>query len=204
MKLYSSPTSPYVRKVLVLAYEAGLEPRIERIFRLSFPTAVNEELASQNPLAKVPTLITDAGEALYDSPVICEYLDGLHDGPRLFPSGEARWPALKLQALGDGLLDAAVLCRYERVLRPAEKRWPEWEAGQQEKIRRALDVLEGEAAHLAGPLTIGQISVACALGYLDFRFAAENWWRGRASLVAWYEPFSQRPSMVATVPKDPA
>ncbi len=203
MKLRYSQTSPYVRKVLVVALEAGLEGRIERV-----PTNVQDpktDLPDDNPLGKVPTLITDAGEALYDSPVICEYLDSLHDGAKLFPApGPARWQALRLQALADGILDAALLRMIEEVRRPEELRWAGWSKRQASKIDRGLDRLEQDAGQLAGDLTIGGIAVAAALGYLDFRFGTDDWRSSRPALAAWGDAILQRPSFVATAPQVPA
>jgi len=140
---------------------------------------------------------------LYDSRVICEYLDSLHEGPRLFPPGAARWVALRQQAMADGLLDAALLRRYES-LRPADQRSAEWDSGQRGKVERALDAAEREAAGLGEPVTIGAIAIACALGYLDLRFAADAWRQGRPALAGWYEAFAKRSSMLATELKDPA
>ena len=204
MKLRYSPASPYVRKVMVTAHETGLEGRIEKVATTVVPVKENAELSRENPLTKVPTLIADDGEVLYDSPVICEYLDTLHDsgGAKLFPpAGPARWKALRLQALADGILDAAILTRYEKAIRPEELQWRDWVDGQMRKVRQGLDALEAKAGELAGPLTIGTIAAGCALGYLDFRFADENWRQGRPKLAAWYEEFAQRPSMKATVPQ---
>ena len=202
MKLRYSPASPYVRKVMILAYETGLEPRIERISTTVVPVKENEELSRENPLTKVPTLVTDDGQVLFDSPVICEYLDSLHHGTKLFPpTGAARWQALRLQALGDGILDAALLARYETAVRPQELQWRDWIDGQTRKIRHGLDSLEANIGELSGPLTIGTVAVACALGYLDFRFGSENWRASRPKLAAWYEDFAQRPSMKSTVPQ---
>jgi glutathione S-transferase len=206
MKLRYSPTSPYVRKVMVVALETGLAERIERIPTMVAPTKPNDEVARENPLVKVPALTTDDGIILYDSPVICEYLDTLHSGPRLFPaSGKPRWLALRQQALGDGILDAAILGRYE-ILRPKEFQWPDWIDAQLRKVRGALAALEieTEAGELGGPLTIGQITIACALGYLDFRYAAEEWRSKHRRLAAWFDEFSKRKSIELTKPKDPA
>jgi glutathione S-transferase len=202
MKLRYSPASPYVRKVMILAYETGLEPRIERLSTTVVPVKENEELSRENPLTKVPTLVTDDGQVLFDSPVICEYLDSLHHGSKLFPpAGAARWQALRLQALGDGILDAALLARYETAVRPQELQWRDWIDGQKRKIHHGLDSLEANIGELSGPLTIGTVAVACALGYLDFRFGSENWRASRPKLAAWYEDFAQRPSMKSTVPQ---
>jgi glutathione S-transferase len=206
MKLRYSPTSPYVRKVMVAALETGLAERIERIPTAVLPTKPNEEVARENPLVKVPALTNDDGLVLYDSPVICEYLDTLHSGPKLFPpSGTARWIALRQQALGDGILDAAILGRYE-IQRPKEYQWQDWIDAQLRKVRGALAALEieVEAGELGGPLTIGQITVGCALGYLDFRYQSEEWRARQRRLAAWFDEFSKRKSMQLTVPRDPA
>lgn len=206
MKLRYSPTSPYVRKVMVVALETGVAERIERIPTMVAPTKPNEEVARENPLVKVPALTTDDGMVLYDSPVICEYLDTLHQGPKLFPaSGKARWLALRQQALGDGILDAAILGRYE-ILRPKEYQWQDWIDAQLRKVRGALAALEieTEAGELGGQLGIGQITIACALGYLDFRYAAEEWRGKHRRLAAWFDDFSKRKSIELTRPKDAA
>ena len=215
MKLRYSPTSPYVRKVSVTAIELGLAGRIERI--LTNTQDRDSGIAEHNPLGKVPALILDDGGVLYDSPVICEYLDSLHDGAKLFPAeGAARWTALRQQALADGILDAAILCMIETLRRPEPLRWQGWIDHQTGKVLCALDQLEAEASGpetsesgasgsgtLAGPLTIGRIAAGCALGYLDFRFPELGWRDGRAGLAAWYAVFAQRPAMQETVPRAP-
>ncbi len=206
MKLRYSPTSPYVRKVSVTAIALGLGARIERV-----PTDTQDResgLAEHNPLAKVPALILDDGGVLYDSPVICEYLDSLHDGPPMFPAaGPARWTALRQQALGDGILDAAILRMLELVRRPEKLRWQGWIGHQTAKVARALDQFELEAAGLEGPLegplTIGRITAGCALGYLDFRAPELEWRAGRPKLAAWYQDFAERPAMQETAPQAP-
>lgn len=209
MKLRHSPTSPFVRKVMVAAYETGLEGRIERIPTTVAPTKRNDEVVRENPLVKIPALTTDDGLVIYDSPVICEYLDTLHGGAKLFPAvGKPRWIALRQQALGDGILDAAILGRYE-ALRPREFQWQEWTDGQMRKVRGAISALEMECE--AGDLqdvpggsvpSIGQIAIACALGYLDFRYAGEAWRERHRRLAAWYDGFAKRRSMQETMPKD--
>ncbi len=200
MKLRYSQSSPYARKVVVVAHERGLAGRIELMPASTSPVDPNKDIARENPLAKIPSLTLDDGSVLYDSRVIAEYLDSL-GGAKLFPPpGPQRWTALRQQALADGLLDAAILIRYERALRPAEKQWPEWIEGQFVKFRQSLDAFEREAKILNGALTIGPISAACALGYVDFRFADENWRATRPTLAAFYEKFSQRSSMMATKP----
>ena len=200
MKLYYATASPFVRKVMVLAIETGLIDDIELVKVALSPVQPDADVCADNPLGKIPTLVRDDGGALFDSRVICEYLDGLHDGPRMFPeSGEARWTALRRQALVDGILDAAVSTRYETFLRPEELRWRDWVDGQMGKVRRGLDVLEGE--RLNGAIDIGTIAVACMLGYLDFRFPDEGWRDARPGLAAWYEEMAARPAMTRTVPE---
>jgi len=201
MKLYFSGTSPFVRKITVLAAEAGIEGKIQRA-----PASVlgpGSEVAKDNPLGKVPCLITDDGQALYDSPVICEYLDSQHNGAKLFPAaGPARWAALRRQALGDGIMDAAV-ARVMEGRRPENERSPAAQEKGRKVIAGALDSLEAEADKLGDPkdaTDIGAITIGCALGYMDLRHSADNWRQGRPKLAKWFEAFSQRPSMSATVP----
>ena len=201
MKLYYSATSPYVRKVNVCAIELGLDEKLERIF--TNPWEKDDKLLADNPLSKVPTLITDDGIVLYDSPVICEYLDTVQGGGVLIPaSGTEHWNVLRLQALGDGILDAAVLRFLERK-RPNFQQSSEWDSIQQSAIQRALEYLESKVNEWKTDVTIGQIAVACALGYLHFRFAEDNWRQGQPGLTGWFETFAQRESMQATIPKIP-
>lgn len=203
MKVFYSPASPYVRKVLAAGIELGLGDRIEKLASAAHPVNRDANIVAHNPLGKVPTFFTDSDYALYDSRVICEYLDDLAGGNRLFPAkGEAKWEALRDQALADGLLDAALLARYEQVVRPAEQKWQPWLDGQMAKIISSLDVLEARAGQLGGRVDIGTISIGCALGYLDFRFPDLGWRNGRAVLAAWFTHFSERPSMRDTVPFD--
>ena len=201
MKLFYSSASPFARKVLVCARERGLAGRIEVVPASVAPNKANLELARHNPLMKVPALQRDDGSALYDSAVICEYLDSLGDAPPLFPpSGETRWRVLRLHALGDGILDAALLARYETLSRPEALRWPEWLDGQYAKIDHALNYLEGNPAEFAGGVDIGTITVGCALGYLDFRFAHRPWRDSRPRLTRWFETFGARESFAKTRP----
>ena len=155
---------------------------------------------ARNPLGKIPTLERDDGPALYDSRVICRYLDDLAGG-RLYPEKPRLWETLTLEATGDGIMEAAVLMVYEERTRPEEQRFAPWVEGQWAKIARALDALEARwLAHLAGPLDAGQIAVGCALGYVDFRHAARDWRAGRPGLAAWEARFAARPAMQATRP----
>lgn len=198
LTLRTSPASPFGRKCHIAAIEVGLEDRIA--IHPTAPTDPASGLWGQNPLAKIPTLLLEDGTAVFDSRVICELLDGLHAGPKLFPAqGDARWAALRLQAIGDGICDAAVARRGES-LRPEGEKSPKALAYQRANIDRACDWLEASSAALDGPLTIGAIAVAVALGYLDFRFAHEPWREGRPLLAAWHAAFSDRPSWRATAP----
>ncbi len=201
MRLYHSKTSPYVRKVMVLAHEAGIHGRIEPVAASASPVGETATVAGDNPLGKLPCLLLDDGGALYDSRVICEYLDSLHDGHKLFPvAGPARWAALRRQALGDGICDAALLRRYETFQRPPERRWDDWMLGQKGKVDRALDALEAEVASFPKSPDIGLIAVAIALAYLDLRFAEDPWRDGRPLLAEWQADFATRPSMRETAP----
>lgn len=196
MRMHSTITSAYARKAWVVAHETGLVDRIERI-----PTNPHhdEYLREDNPLSRVPTLILDDGEVLFDSPVICEYLDSLHDGPKLFPEEPAaRWRALRYQALGDGMLDSNVSRRNE-VIRPVEEQSPAWIARQIRAVDGACTWLEARIDDLGrGPVTIGQIAVGCALGYFAIRFPDHPWQAAAPRLAAWHAAFEQRPSMTAT------
>jgi glutathione S-transferase len=200
MKLHWSSRSPFVRKVMVCAHECGLAGRIECVRTVVTMTQPNVDLLPVNPLGKIPTLILDDGSALYDSTVICEYLDSLHDGRRLFPeSGATRWTALRRHALGNNLLDNLVLWRNE-TLRPQPQQSPETLAAFALKVRNAVAALEREADALAAdPVGIGHIAIACALGYIDFRFGHLGWRAGHDRIAAWYQTFAQRPSMLNTV-----
>ena len=199
MKLRYSAASPYVRKVMVVAIETGQDGKIDRIPTVAVDKASG--LDKDNPLVKVPSLTTDDGEALYDSAVICEYLDSLHGGRKLFPaSGKARWTAIRRQALADGMLDAGVLIRLEGLRKPGEQS-ADFVARQTEKVKNGLDALEKEAGSFAAEPTIGEITVACCLGWLEFRKPTGDWRPGHPKLAAWLDAFSKRPSMSATVPK---
>jgi len=197
MKLHWSPRSPFVRKVMVAAHEMGLVGRITCVRSVAAATRPHAELMKDNPLSKIPTMVLDDGTRLFDSRVICEYLDTLHDGPKLFPAErKARFLALRRQALGDGMLDLLVLWRGENDrAQPSQAHLASFAA------RRAacLAALEQEAEALhAGPFTIGHVALGCALSYLDFRFANDPWRGGHPRLAAWHATFCARPSARAT------
>ncbi len=201
MKLRINKASPFARKTRILARETGLAGRIEEVETTVSPVTPNEDLARENPLVKIPALVTDSGEMLYDSAVICEYLDTLHGGRKIFPAaGPQRFSALRRQALTDGILDAAVLCRYETAVRPEALRWKEWIEGQKRKVFGGLSVLEAEASTWSSDFDIGHIGAACVLGYLDFRFADWDWRARHPRLAAWYQTAARRPSVSETVP----
>lgn len=200
MILRSSPSSPFGRKCKMSIHVLGLMDKIE-ITRANTMDP-EDSIRQENPLGKIPILIRDDGSHIYDSWVICEYLDNLAGDSKLFPAGEARWPALTLQALGDGMLDASILQVYEKRFRPEEKRHQDWVDYQQEKVQRALTWLEANTPQTRAQPDIGDITLACVLGYLDFRF--EGAWReGRPNLGAWLERFADAtPAYGETKPHD--
>ena len=193
MKLYHSPTSPFARKVMACAIARGIEGQITLIpVKGEAP-----ELAAVNPLGKLPCLVTDDGVALFDSRVICSFLDSVGDVFPMVPAHGTRVRALKLQALGDGISDAAVL-RRDEMMRAHDADRDKAIATQARKVARAVDALEADLP--ANHLDIGAIAVACALGYLDLRYANEPWRDGHPKLAAWYEDISKHPCMATTRP----
>ncbi len=184
---------------MAVAIETGLDDRIEIV--PTDPWAPGGGFRDHNPLGKVPVLTAEDGTVLFDSPVICEYLDSLHAGPKLFPpAGAGRWRALRQQAAADGIMDAAVARRLDR-LRPPEQQDAAWQERQRLSVAHACDLLDREADLLDGPTpTIGALAAACALGYLDLRFPDEDWRAGRPRLAEWHGGFARRPSMARTVP----
>ena len=203
MTLHWSPRSPSVRQVMIVAHELGLDPLIRTVRTVVGGTTPHLGLMRINPLGKLPTLELADGTVLYDSPVICEYLDTLHQGPPLFPAaGPARFTALRRQALGDGMLDAALPWLSERF-RPPERQSAPHMALWRAKLEAAVAALEEEAKALAADaFGIGQIAIGVALGYLDFRFPELAWRDGHAALAGWYETFAARPAVTANPPVD--
>jgi glutathione S-transferase len=201
MKLHWSPRSPFVRKVMIVAHEHGLLDRLTCVRTVAATTKPHLSLMAENPLSKIPTLVLDDGTVLYDSPVVCEYLDGLHAGPKLYPADpKERMTALRRQALGDGFLDFLLLLRNERErAHPSDVHISAYTT----KKQAVLEALDREAAALAAsPFSIGHIAVGCALSYLDFRFADENWRKDHPRAAAWHADFAARPSVRATEPVD--
>jgi glutathione S-transferase len=203
MKLHYASASPFVRKVVASAIELGLDDRLkfEPAANPTLPTVRNPAIAADNPLSKVPVLVLPEGDKLYDSIVICEYLDSLDGRHRLFPPGGiGRWRALRLNALADGIMDAGVAVRLERV-RPAEKQWSDWIEGQLFKINGSLDVLERDFAAWSPHFSIGHVALGCALQWLEFREISTTLRQGRDRLYSWQEDFLKRPSMTRTIPR---
>ena len=199
MHLYHSPASPFARKVLVTLHETGQANDVTLIEAAQTPLSPDSAVAAQNPLGKIPTLSRPDGPSLYDSRVICRYLDH-RAGGRLYPERRI-WDVLTIEANADGILDAAVLMIYEARCRPEENRSADWVEAQWSKVARALDALENRwISHLSGPVDMGQIATGAALGYLDFRHGARDWRPGRNALAAWYDRFAARPSMTRTRP----
>jgi len=200
MQLYYAAPSPFVRKCLICASELQLGDRLELIPAAPHPVNRDRAVVAHNPLGKIPTLITDSGTVLYDSRVICEYLNSLGDGHLIPAEGAARWTARVDEALADGIMDAAILARYEGAVRPEALRWPDWSEGQLDKVGSGLARFEEQAATWADRFDIGTITVACALGYLDFRFSSLAWRETHPSLAAWFAHVSGRESFIATRP----
>ncbi len=199
MKLHWSPRSRFVRKAMVAAHEFGLAERMDCVRSVAAMTRVNPDIMADNPLGKIPTLVTETGEPIFDSGVIIEYLDALAGGGRLLPSsGPARWTALTRHALADGLLDLLILWRNERD-KPQARQTPEWLAAFAAKVAATLDRMERDTPVLAvEPVGIAAIGTGVALSCADFRFPELRWRDGRPALARWHEGFAARPSMAAT------
>lgn len=196
MKLIYGKFSPFSRKVLIAAHELGLAERLTIEIQVVSPTEPNAAVYAENPLGKIPVLVLEDGQALFDSRVIVAYLDALAGGARLIPApGGARWQTLRLEAAADGLADAAVLMRFDQLHRPEGDRAPSWIDGQWRKVDQALDWLEAEIDPAAW--TIGEIAAVCALDYLDARFADRPWREGRPKLAGLVARAFERPSLKA-------
>ncbi|UWQ83510.1 glutathione S-transferase [Leisingera caerulea] len=197
MRLTYSQASPFARKVVVLLHETGQLQDVEIQDVTTTPLSPSPDVKASNPLAKIPALERNDGPALYDSRVICAYLDE-RAGGKLYNRG---WDSKVLEATADGIMDAAVLMSYEKRLRPEEKQWDGWLDAQQGKVLGGCAALNARwMSHLRGPLDIGQIAVACALAYVNFRHPDTNWRQGNEALTEWFEEFESRPSMQATKP----
>ena len=202
MKLFYGTTSPFVRKVVVTAIELGLNDRIER--DETFPWATDTQYGGVNPVGKVPALITDDGQVLYDSQVIVEYLDSLHNGRKLIPpSGSKRFDQLRISSLAHGMMDAVILLFSELTRRPPELHWQYWDDRMRGTVDRSLDALEADAARFEPDLPdLAQITTACAVGWIEFRLETLgiDFREGHPVLSRWFDVFSKRPSMLSSVP----
>lgn len=199
MKLLHSPLSPYVRKVMVVAQELGLADQIEIEAQGGTPTDPNPVIVAANPVGKIPVLFTEDAGPLFDSRVICRYLNAKAGGA-LYGSGDGEWPIIGREALAEGMIDAALLAAYEGRLRPEEIRYQPWVDAQRAKMTQALGAFESRIGEMGGDLTIDKIALGCALGYADFRHADLGWRDQCPQVSAWYETFLARPSMQATLP----
>ncbi len=198
MRLYCSKTSPYSRKVRIALIEQGIADQVEQV--VADPFDPPPELLAANPMSKIPTLITDRGEALPDSNLILDYLQSRHGGLAALPRGSRRWAALRLQRIADGITDAAVAIVIEKR-RPESIVYTPFVDRQIQVIQRGLELLELEAAALArDPIGVVEISAAAALAYLDFRLPYVEWRTSSATLSDWHATLSQRPSMQQTAP----
>ena len=200
MKLFASPASPFVRKALIVLQETGLRAQTEVILVSGTVLDPGSMPLDENPLGKIPTLLLNDGRALYDSRVITRFLDETAQSG-LYPDDDRKWECLTLEALADGICDAAVLCVYEKRLRPESHWYDPWTDGQWAKVARALD--RAEAAHLPfldGDFTVAHAGMVAALGYLDFRHADRDWRQGHDGLARWFEGISARPSIASTAP----
>lgn len=199
MQLYTNPASPFCRKVEIVLLETGQRDDVTDVAAAGHPTNPATMPTNVNPMGKIPVLVRDDGPAIYDSRVICRFLND-RAGAALYPETRL-WDVLTLEATGDGIADAAVLMVYEKRSRPEDMVYAPWVEGQWDKVARALDVLQDRwQSLLEGPLNMGQISVGAALGYLDFRHPDRDWRDGRKTLAGWYATFAERPSMQATMP----
>lgn len=198
MKLLMAGPSPFVRKVLVLLHETGQVDDVKTATVTAAPGGTDATLKAANPVGKIPALMRDEGPTLYDSRVICRYLDD-RAGAGLYP--DKGWDTLVLEATADALMEAAVLMVYEKRFRGEAEQSVKWVEAQWGKVEGALDALNARwMSHLAGPMDIGHIGVGCGLAYLDFRHGDRDWRKGREALANWYETFAARPSMQATTP----
>jgi glutathione S-transferase len=203
MKLLWALMSPFVRKVMIVAHESGTANQLELIDTLVSMAEPNRTVMAINPLNKIPTLVLDDGSSLYDSRAICEYLDANGNGG-LFPAGDTRWDALRRQSLGDGMMDALILWRQER-LKPAARQTPEWLATFGDKIATSLDLLKSEVGGWdERAFDIGHVAIGCALGYMDVRFADLGWRDDAPRLAQWHAHFEARSSAQLTRAPTPA
>jgi glutathione S-transferase len=201
MKLVYSPPSPFVRKVTTLIYHANLSDRIELINVKTTALSVAEEARAANPLGKIPVMILEDGKAIFDSRVITQYLDNFA-GSNLYPQDKI-YDILTLEALADGIMESAVSITYESKLRPQNEQSPSWMEAQWSKVLHSIKALDdGQFQAMDSEMNMGQIAVACALGYLDFRHDARQWRNGHSNLASWNDKMIKLPALIKTIPTD--
>ncbi len=202
MKLLYAPASPFARKVRAAAIELGLNDRIELEPVTVTPGKPNESVRQRNPLRKIPALVIGDGSTIFNSTVICEYLDELAGGGVLIPRDPSlRYRVLTNHALAHGICEAALLARYENFLRPEGHRWSVWSDEQWDKVNSALEWFEQHPGELEGSVNLAHVALGCALGYLDFRSPEHNWKERFPGLRAWHAQLKQRPSFALTEPQ---
>jgi len=202
MKFFYAPASPFARKVHITLIELGLQDNVELLFTPVVPGKPNADyVKSQNPLGKIPALQLESGETLFDSTVICDYLDSISSTIKLLPEeGTDRFNALTRSTLAHGICESAVTLRYETFLRPEPQRWSVWIDDHWDKIDRTLTWFESNKSQWQGDVDLAQITLACALGYLDFRTPECNWRDKNPAIAQWFTLFSDRDSFQQTVP----
>lgn len=202
MKLFYAPASPFARKVRTVIIELELEHLVELILTPVVPGKPNEAYTSQhNPLGKIPALSTDDAGAIYDSTIICEYLNSIARNTSIIPAeGTQRWRVMTSHCLAHGICESAVTVRYETFLRPEQQQWQVWIDDQWGKIDRALTWFSDNEDLWQGNIDLAQLTLGCALGYLDFRSPEHNWRADHPALAQWFETISKRPSFTATLP----
>ncbi|MCF6304561.1 MAG: glutathione S-transferase [Rhodobacteraceae bacterium] len=204
MKLFYAPTSPYVRKIMIALIETGQLEKVEMVPVKVSPINPGDIVPDNNPLGKIPCLIRNNGKPIFDSRVICRYLDTMHNGAKLYPNDSTLWDTLTLEALGEGINEAAILIAYERMLRPEAQQSSDWIEAQWLKISRALDSIENDwMVHLNGTPDMACYGIGAALGYLDLRHDDRGWRDNHLKLATWEAGFAKRPAMVSTVPELP-
>jgi len=201
MRLFHNAASPFVRKVMIVLHETGQLDAVELVPASGTALDTSNMPVPQNPLGKIPALGRTDGPAIYDSKVICRYLDE-RAGAHLYPEGPHKWDILTIEATADGIMEACLAMVYEARVRPPEMVFTPWVEAQWAKVDRALSALEARwMSHLNGPFGIAHISVICALGYIDFRLAARNWRARHPVLSDWCDGYRDRPSVAATLPQ---
>ena len=203
MQMYFAPSSPFVRKVTVLLHELGRTDEVELISVYGTPLDPGNMPVDRNPLGKLPTLVADDGRTIFDSRVICRYLDELFDGG-FYPMSPDLWDVLIIEATADGILESALQMVYEKRLRAEEQQSPDLIEGYWAKVERAFALVDEKwIGYLNGPVDMAHIAIGAALGYLDFRHPDRDWRSGNPKLAEWYKTFSARESMRATEPRNP-